>query len=238
VHPRRWIYARRRRQIGRRFLRGEGLEIGALHSPFPVPAGVRVRYVDRYTTAQLREEYPELADEPFAAVDIVDDGETLSTVADASQDFVIASHVLEHTQDPIGTLRQHLRVLRPGGVVLLALPDRRRDIDARRAPTSLEHLMADHEQGPLRSRAQHYREWAELVDLPLGYVEPDAVAGHAEQLERSQHSIHFHCWTLEEFLAQLPAFGLPATVAAARQNLHEFLVVLRRADGGSPDGAR
>src|SRR5207302_8744791 len=97
-----------------------------------------------------------------------------------------------------------------------------------RAPTSLEHLLADHEQGPQRSRAQHYREWAELVDLPLGYVEAGAVAAHAEQLERSAQSIHFHCWTREEFLAQLPGFGLPATVAAARQNLHEFLVVLRR----------
>jgi predicted SAM-dependent methyltransferase len=187
-----------------------------------------VRYVDRYTTEQLREEYPELGDEPFAEVEIVDDGETLATVADGSQDFVIASHVLEHTQDPIGTLHRHLEVVRPGGVVLLALPDRRHGIDTRRAPTTLEHVLADHEHGPQRSRSQHYREWAELVDLPLGYVAAEDVAEHAAQLERSQYSIHFHCWTLEEFVAQLPAYGLAATVAAARGNRHEFLVVLRR----------
>lgn len=228
MHPRRWLYRRARRRIGRRFLGGEGLEIGALHRPFPAPAGARVRYLDRFTTEQLRAEYPELADEPFATVEIVDDGETLATIADGSQDFVIASHVLEHTQDPIGTLRRQLAVLRPGGVLLLALPDRRTGIDERRAPTSLEHLQADHADGGAGSRAQHYREWAELVDQPLGFVAAEDVAAHAEQLERSQYSIHFHCWTLAELLEQLPAFGLPATVADARQNLHEFLLVLRR----------
>jgi SAM-dependent methyltransferase len=228
VHPRRWLYARARRRLGARFLRGNGLEIGALHSPFPVPASAGVRYVDRYTTAQLREEYPELGDVPFAEVEIVDDAETLATVGDGSQDFVIASHVLEHTEDPIGALQHQLRVLRRGGVLLLALPDRRHGIDRRRQATPLEHVLADHEQGPARSRAAHYREWAELVDLPLGYVDASDVAAHAEQLQRSQYSIHFHCWTREELLAQLPAYGLPAAVAAARQNRHEFLVVLRR----------
>jgi SAM-dependent methyltransferase len=228
VHPRRWLYARTRRRLGERFLSGDGIEIGALHRPFPVPRGARLRYLDRHTTAQLREEYPELAAEPFAEVEIVDDGETLASVADASLDFVIASHVLEHTQDPIGTLQRHLAVLRPGGVLLLALPDRRTGIDERRAATSLEHLLADHRDGGAGSRSQHYREWSALVDLPLGYVDAEDVEAHAAQLDRSQYSIHFHCWTLEELLAQLPAFGLPATVAAARRNRHEFLVVLRR----------
>ena len=223
-----WLYHRTRRRVARRHLRGEGIEIGALHSPFPVPEGVRVRYLDRFTTPQLREEYPELADAPFAEVEIVDDGETLATVADGSQDFVIASHVLEHTQDPIGALGAQLRVLRPGGVLLIALPDRRTGIDARREPTALAHLLADHADGPERSRAQHYREWARLVDLPLGLVAEQDADAHAAALEQRLYSIHFHCWTLAEFRAQLPAFGLPATVAQARRNLHEFLVVLRR----------
>jgi SAM-dependent methyltransferase len=228
MRPRRWLYARARRRLGERFLRGEGIEIGALHHPFPVPRSARVRYLDRLTTAQLREEYPELADEPFAEVELLDDGETLATLADGTQDFVIASHVLEHTQDPIGTLHAHLRALRPGGTLLLALPDRRGGLDEHRAPTALEHLLADHDEGPQRSRAQHYREWTELVDVPLGYVAAEDAEAHAAELERRGYSIHFHCWTLEEFLAQLPAFGLDAVVAEARPNHHEFLVVLRK----------
>lgn len=226
---RHWRHDRARRRLAARYLRGDGLEIGALHRPFPVPPGARVRYVDRFTTAQLRDEYPELAGEPLAEVDVIDDAGQLTTIADGSQDFVVAAHVLEHTEDPISALQAQLRVLRPGGVLLLALPDRRTDLDALREPTTLEHLLADHREGPLRSRAEHYREWARLVDLPLGLIGADEVERHAVQLERSDADIHFHCWTLEELVAQLPAFGLPAGVVQARRNGQEFLLVLRRA---------
>lgn len=228
MRPRLWLYERARRRFGARHLRGDGIEIGALHHPFPVPADARVRYVDRYTTAQLREEYEELAGEEFAEVEIIDQGETLATFEDGLLDFVIASHVLEHLPDPVGALRNHLRVLRPGGVVLLALPDRRTGLDERRAPTTLEHVLADARDGGASTRAQHYREWAELVDVPLGFAAAEDAAAHAEQLDRSDYAIHFHCWTLAELLAQLPAFGLPAEVAEARENRHEFLVALRR----------
>ena len=117
-------------------------------------------------------------------------------------------------------------MLRPGGTLLIALPDRRSDIDELREPTSLDHLLADHAEGPQRSRAQHYREWAEQVDLPLGHVAAEDVAAHAAALEQRLYGIHFHCWTLAEFTAQLPAFGLDGTVVEAHQNHHEFLVVL------------
>ncbi|MDX6639038.1 MAG: hypothetical protein QOF12_49 [Solirubrobacteraceae bacterium] len=227
-HPRLWRYARVRRRVADRFVAGEGLEIGALHSPFPVPASARVRYVDRMPTARLRAEYPELAAEPLVEVDVVEDGETLAGIAGGSQDFVIASHFLEHCEDPIGALEAHLRVLRPGGVLLLALPDRRRGIDARRAPTPVTHLLADHADGGAGSRAQHYREWAELVDLPLGTVGPEGVAARAAALQARRYAIHFHAWTLEELAALLEHLDLPAAVVQRRANQHEFLVVLRR----------
>lgn len=231
-HPRPWWHGEVRRRLGARHLRGEGLELGALHNPFPLPRGASARYVDRLTTPQLREEYPELAGLPLVEVDVVDDGETLATIAEQSVDFVVASHFLEHTEDPIGALRAQLRVVRPGGVVLLALPDRRRTFDRHRAGTPLSHLLADHEQGPERSRAEHYHEWARLVDLPLGNVSAEDVDAHAAALQARRYSIHFHCWTGDELLAQLreilPRLALPATIAAQRPNHHEFLVVLER----------
>jgi SAM-dependent methyltransferase len=203
-----------------------------LHSPFPLPDAACVSYVDRLSTAELREEYPELADRPIVDVDVVDDGETLATLADASVDFVIASHFLEHCEDPIGALKAHIRVLRPGGVLLLALPDRRRGVDRERGPTPLEHLLADHEEGPLLSRAGHYRDWVSLVDLPLGNVEAGQVERHAAELQRRSYSIHYHCWTRDEFTSQLRqlanSFGLPGTIVAQRDNHHEFLLAVRR----------
>jgi SAM-dependent methyltransferase len=231
-HPRRWLYERARRRFAAPLVRGTGIEIGALHSPFPVPAGARVSYVDHLCTSRLREEYPELAHRPLVEVDIVDDGETLATLEDSTLDFVIASHFLEHCEDPIRAFKAHLRVLRDGGVWLLAIPDRRRGVDREREATPLEHLLEDHERGPVHSRAEHYRDWVRLVDLPLGNVDPRELEERAAELLRRRYSIHFHCWTGDEFSEQLSQiierFRLPADVLARRQNRHEFMVAVAR----------
>src|SRR5262245_50309382 len=91
-----------RETIANLYLSGEGIEIGALHNPLPLPPSARVRYVDRMDLAELRKQYPELGSKKLVPVDIVDEGERLGRVPDASQQFVIANHFLEHCQDPIG----------------------------------------------------------------------------------------------------------------------------------------
>src|SRR5437763_6623860 len=153
-----------RTELARHFIRGRGLEIGALHSPLDVPPGVGVTYIDRLTVEELRGDYPELDDLDLTPVDVIDDGERLATVADASQDFIIANHFLEHCEDPIGTIETHLRKAKPGGILFYAVPDKRYTFDFRRPVTTLEHMVSDHEHGPARSRNQHYDEWARRVE--------------------------------------------------------------------------
>jgi predicted SAM-dependent methyltransferase len=221
------IWARRRR-LAKRYLRGSGLEIGALHTPLPLPDGATVRYVDRMDRAGLRAHYPELAEEALVEVDIVDDGETLGTQLDASADFIIANHFIEHAQDPLGTLANHLRVLRPGGILYLAVPDRRRTFDVDRSPTPLEHIVRDHREGPAWSRPMHQEEWARLVDK----VPAAEVPARVRVLEQSDYSIHFHVWTPSEFNAMLEHAQreqrLPFAIEDLRGNGSEFIAILRR----------
>ena len=106
------------------YLRGSGLEIGALHHPLPVPRSACVSYVDRMTVAELRKQYPDLPSNELVEPDLIDNGETLSKVPAVSQDFVIANHFLEHCQDPIGTLENFFRVLKLGGILYLTVPDK------------------------------------------------------------------------------------------------------------------
>jgi len=119
-----------REDLAARYLRGDGLELGALNLPLRLPAGARVRYVDRKAVPE--EDWPEMAGQGFAPVDVVDDAQTLATVPDGSQDFVVANHVLEHLEDPIAALEAFARVLRPGGVAYIALPEHERTFDAPR----------------------------------------------------------------------------------------------------------
>jgi len=220
-----------RAAIARRFLRGDGIEIGALHQPLPTPRGARVRYVDRLSGRELRAHYPELAGERLVEPDVLDDGERLARFADASLDFVIANHFLEHCQDPIGALRSFARTLRPGGVLFLAVPDKRHSFDRERPVTPLEHLWRDHREGPGWSRRAHYEEWVRVVHR----VEDEAWAlNRVEHLMASGYSIHFHVWTQRELLELLtsltrePGFELELELFVAGE---EHVAVLRKRAG-------
>jgi len=209
------------------YLCGEGLEIGALHSSLPVPACAKVRYVDRMSTENLRKQYPELAEQHLVEPDIIDDGEILSSVADASLDFVIANHMIEHCQNPIATIQNHLRVLRPDGVLYMAVPDKRYTFDQDRPVTPLEHVVRDYREGPGWSREAHYEEYVRLVDK----VGPENVRQHAQYLMGMDYSIHFHVWTQFDFLRLLDwcRSNLPVAfdIEAFRKNSIEFIAVLR-----------
>ena len=106
-----------------RHLRGRGIEIGALWKKFPVPQRATVWYVDRIDPAALYQEYSEVG-EKIIAPDIVADAQALP-IPDGGLDFVIASHVLEHMPFPLAALCEWYRVLAPGGVLVLKIPDKR-----------------------------------------------------------------------------------------------------------------
>ncbi|MBS1717612.1 MAG: methyltransferase domain-containing protein [Armatimonadetes bacterium] len=182
------------------YLKGEGIEIGALHNPMPVSSKATVRYVDRHPREELLKDYPDVPAADVVPVDIVDDGETLGTVGDSSQDFIIASHMLEHTEDPIRTLKHFMRVLRPGGRLFLVVPDKRFTFDIDRPVTDFAHLLKDHEDGGASSCQSHYEEWVRLV---MHIKNEEEVQTRVRDMMKIKESIHFHVWTELEFLEMM-----------------------------------
>jgi len=225
------VYFDARRELAARFLFGEGLEIGPLHQPLAMPPQAKPRYVDRMQVDDLRREYPELTDWNLTPVDVVDDGEKLLTIAEESQDFIVANHFLEHCENPIRTIETHLGKLRPGGILFYAVPDKRFTFDFRRPVTPLEHMVADYERGPERSRAEHYEQWTRLVIIDGRETEEETMA-RARELEAAAYSIHMHVWTQAEFLRLVldcrERFGDAFDIEASAQQAIEFVVVLRK----------
>ena len=228
LSPRFRYRIRRRRQLAAKFVRGTGLEIGALHVPLQAPAAASVLHVDYMTTEQLRRMYPELGLLRTVNVDVVDDGEGLSGIRHGSLDFVVANHVIEHCEDPIGTLENWLRVLRPGGVIFMAVPDQRKTFDQARPLTTTEHLLRDHREGPGWSRSEHLREYATLA----AKVAPDRVAEVVEKWIAAGIHPHYHVWTPHTFSEALNVMArevrLPFRVEVVTEAAQEFLVVLRK----------
>ncbi len=216
-----------RNRLARKYLSGSGIEIGALHLPLMIPEKATVRYVDRALDDQLRKIYPELNIFRFAAVDIIDNGEELKTVAPESQDFIIANHFLEHCENPIKTLLNHSSRLKPGGILYLAIPDRDKTFDRRRPITPLEHVIRDFQDGPEWSRYDHYREWARLVEnLPEERTE-----ARAREMMEKHYSIHYHVWKQADFndlLDYVRSLKAGFAIRDAAKCRNEFIFILQK----------
>lgn len=228
---------RRRRAVGRRFLAGRGVEIGALHLPMSVSDGTIIKRVDRMTVEDLRWLYPELSNYQFAAIDVIDDGERLDAFADEALDFVVANHMLEHCENLLGALRSHLSKVKLGGHLYYAVPDKRFTFDVNRPMTTFEHLLRDDAEGSAWSHREHFLEWARLVDKA---PDEDAAEKRAQHLMKIDYSIHFHVWDRERFseiLARAHEYlGRGFQVVWFEPNGAEIICVLRKVAPLSPGG--
>lgn len=218
-----------REAIAAHVLTGSGIEIGGLHNPLRVPRGVKVRYVDRMSVDDLRAQYPELQGKALTHVDIVDDGEKLTTLPDGSEDFIVANHFLEHCEDPLSALLAHQRVVRPGGVLFLCVPDKRYTFDLPRQLTSYEHILRDFREGPVWSRRDHVADWVRHVEHIADAREADR---RVDELLAEGYSIHYHVWTLETLMDMIlrarQDAGLHLDLETLLLTDGEIIMVLRR----------
>jgi SAM-dependent methyltransferase len=222
-----------RKELSKKYLYGKGLEIGALHNPLWVNSDVTVKYIDRMDRQSLYNHYPELIGTNLIEIDIIDNGETLNSIEDHSVNFVIANHFLEHSEDPILTIKNMLRVLTNGGIIYLSIPNMQKTFDVNREPTTLAHIISDHKQGAIHSRKNHYEEWVRFVEPHFGRIYPEeAVSARVDELQKQNYSIHFHCWTLESFKEFLSYFSSQFidmfVIKEMKENNDEFIAIIQK----------
>lgn len=227
-----------RLMLSHKYLRGDGIEIGALHMPLPLPPHAKAKYVDYIPVKKLREQYPELKELSLVNVDIVDDGEKLSKVKNSSQDFIIANHMLEHCQDPIGTIINFYKKLRPGGIMYMAVPDMRYTFDMHRPLTKYSHLLEEHKIYPSKKYyAVHTRE---VVKLTEGVKQKKALEERTQELVKMKYSIHYHVWTQRDlvdfFNKTAKKFSLEIEIEAMANNIHEVVFIVRKRDAKVESG--
>lgn len=114
---------------------GLGLEIGPSHSPVaPKKRGYNVQILDVANASELRAKYQphDVNLENIEEVDFVWRGEPLHELIGQTDyyDWIIASHVIEHSPDLVSFLRECECLLKPDGVLSLVIPDKRYCFDA------------------------------------------------------------------------------------------------------------
>jgi hypothetical protein len=182
--------------------------------------------------------------------------------AEALFDFVISSHNLEHLPDPVRFLRGCEALLTPGGMVAMAVPDKRACFDFFRPhSTTGEILQAFHERRERPTLAQTFEQSAYSARLPMGNsftgaftvdANPNDIALHGDLVQQYAYwlqRIHTddtqyrdtHCWaftpsSLELILTELVLLGLInfEIVSVTKPVGCEFIVHLRKRAEDAP----
>lgn len=187
------------RAAGYALLAGSGLEIGAFNEPAPLPANCSIQYFDALSAETARQRFPEINPHRFVEVDHLGDLDQgdLGRFPAGSFDFVVCNHVIEHVANPARLVEDLFRIVRPGGHVVLTVPDKRFTFDHERPLTTLEHLWVDYEAEVTINDDAHYREFLELVTPHVLAESAENQARHIELCrERREHA---HVWDSHSF---------------------------------------
>jgi len=224
----------RKRKLGYVFLKGEGLEIGAFEHSAPLPKRCKTYYVDAISREQAVELFPEIDPgiliAPDYLIDVNQDG--LAKFPDDKWDYVIACHVIEHLANPGRFVGELFRVVRPGGYVVIAAPDKRYTFDRTRPQTELGTLYEFFCNG--RSvTPEDYKDISRFVNTA------DLELGPAEQKARLdcyyQRREHLSVWTSDNFrtfmasaLAWNKVQALPVYEVDGEKSRFEYFGVWRK----------
>ena len=145
----------------------------------------------------------------------------LHGIGDHRYDFVLSSHNLEHISNPVKALKEWMRVVKPGGAIIVLLPYYRRTFDHRRKPTPVEHMLEDYELGRDERDLTHLEEVLELHDLSR-----DPAAGSKDHFRQrsfrnfENRCLHHHVFDERNSRELFEAVGLPVEVLELAKPCH------------------
>ena len=236
---------------------GRIIEIGPMFSPIaPKAAGWNVCTLDHLSREGLVEKYggdPNVDVSRIEEVDFVWTGGALSDAVPAalhgSLDAFVASHVIEHTPDLLAFLQSAAALLKPEGVVILAVPDKRYCFDCFQTVTTTGQVLAARAE----SRVRHDRwlgfdfaaykaedggagAWGQHPSRGLRLIyDLEQARGLSALIGATADYVDLHAWrftpsSFELLLLELAALGetdwrVERTTAAEG---HEFFAWLRR----------
>lgn len=224
--------------------RGVGLEIGGPSAIFRrgdiLPVYDAAQRVDNVTFArETRWEGNVGAGENFEfdrrkapGTQFILDGGDLAELPAQAYDFVVSSHMLEHSANPLKVLQSWNRVLKPEGALLLVLPHRDSSFDHRRPITTIDHLVSDFEHDRGEDDTTHFEEILALHDLRR---DPGQQSSEALEIwvrsNSKNRGAHHHVFDLRVSIEMMSWSGYQVRDAESVLPMHIVVRATKAADG-------
>ncbi|WP_157985328.1 methyltransferase domain-containing protein [Lentzea terrae] len=170
-------------------------------------------------------------------VQYVAEATDLSMIADGTYDFVLSSHVVEHTANPILAMSEWIRVLKEQGTLVLVVPHLNGTFDRNRPVTTLAHMIEDFEQRMPETDTTHVPEVLALHDLAR-----DPEAGSPEEFAKrcadnlATRGLHHHVFDTALLIELVDHVGLEIMAVEAFRPFN--IVVIARKPAGAVSNAK
>jgi hypothetical protein len=238
---------------------GFGVEIGPSFNPTaPKRDGYKVHVIDHLCREDLVKKYSGAGVRlsKIEEVDYVWKGETYAELTGKRNfyDWIIASHVIEHTPDLIGFINACDEILVDGGVLALVIPDKRFCFDHFRSHTGIGKVIDAHLNGNtihtpgtaaecILSSVTRANQISWSRDARGGYAffhAPDRAKAVMNKVLDHGEMVDFHAWcfTPHSFLLMIEDLYLLGLIKLREIDFHptsgcEFYVTLSRTGHGS-----
>ncbi len=121
------------------------------------------------------------------------DATDISEIATEQYDFLLSSNCLEHVANPIKALTEWRRIIKPGGALILILPNKESNFDHCRPFTKFEHLLDDFNGNVGEDDLTHLDEILTLHDLPMDPPAGDLDSFRQRSLKNFENrTLHHH----------------------------------------------
>jgi len=158
------------------------------------------------------------------------DAVDLAIFNDHSYDFVLSCHSLEHIANPIRALKEWMRVLKPNGFLVLAIPHRDGFLPFVRPVTSFTHIVDDYESNITEHDMTHLEELIEANTKLKGVA--------SKQQERNtllsnfeHRMMHHHCFDPTLVISLVDYIGMQIHAINLLEPFHIVCLAEKLGDG-------
>jgi SAM-dependent methyltransferase len=185
--------------------KGYGLEIGAVNCPFDVDA--EVVYMDQVGTEELlkRHEHDQNVQD-VVPVSLISRDLDYDFIGDGTFDFVVASHMLEHTANPARTISELAKKVKQGGVLYFVVPHKDFCFDRDRPVTTVKTLAWKYLTDVRKITVEQYLDFMFALRRDVDTIDEatvEEVKSQAQLWYEGQIDFHVHTFTQESFWAFL-----------------------------------
>jgi hypothetical protein len=222
----------------------QGLEVGPYNQPMVSRSEGDIKYLDYMTRAQLLDlKGPEHLQGDIPETDYIVSDNHYNCHVKEDFDYIIANHVAEHSPNFVRFFRDLADLIRPQGILFIALPDKKFTFDKFRSDTDLSHILYDFYKDVDEISMEHLLELELYYDLNFTGQEM-RLSGRLNNerlkqvLSQKPHiGIHCHVFRSETLLSKvmyplmymgLIPFKLLKFVPAKAEHGGEMIAVLQK----------